>query len=370
MAEPLKNRYNRKFIQGLADALSPEIGKFSDKDFVSFVIDKEWQEMELKQRMRRIAVALRKHIGGTYESSVPIIKSTIQRLRKQGVQNDMFEYMFFADYVEVYGQDHVDISMDAMEFITQFASCEFAIRPFIVKDPEKTMKRMLLWSLNKESRVRRLSSEGCRPRLPWAMALSEFKKNPKVILPILENLKSDESLSVRKSVANNLNDIAKDNPEVVIHILRKWQGKNELTDWILKHGCRTLLRNADPKVLGRFGMSTEVRCALIAFKLNAKEVLAGEKIELSFSLENRGDRREKYRVEYGVDFMKSDGKQKRKIFKITENQFEPRTIVSFTRKHTLADLTTRKHYSGRHNVVVLVNGNELGSKSFLLKGFS
>ena len=104
---------------------------------------------------------------------------------------------------------------------------------------------MLKWSKHKDPRVRRLASEGCRPRLPWAMALPDFKRDPSKILPILEQLKADSDVWVRKSVANNLNDISKDNPELAISIFKKWLGGNKETDWIVKHAARTLLKQGN-----------------------------------------------------------------------------------------------------------------------------
>ncbi len=141
--------------------------------------------------------------------------------------------MVFTEYVENFGLEHYDISMSAMEFITQFISCEYAIRPFIIRYPGKAMKQMLQWSKHESLHVRRFSSEGCRPRLPWAMALPALKKDPTLILPILENLKDDSSEFVRKSVANNLNDIAKDNPDTVLGIVKRWQGNS--TPYRLDH---------------------------------------------------------------------------------------------------------------------------------------
>ena len=127
-------------------------------------------------------------------------------------------------HIEVYGLGYPEESLHALEQITRLVSAEFAVRPFILRDPDRTMEYFRRWSLDENATVRRLASEGCRPRLPWAVALPMFKKDPSPLLPILENLKDDASLYVRKSVANNLNDISKDHPDLVLELARVPRG--------------------------------------------------------------------------------------------------------------------------------------------------
>ena len=134
------------------------------------------------------------------------------------------EHMFIPDYIEVYGIDHFDLSMKAFETVTQFVSCEFAVRPFFIRYGNQMVNQMKIWSRHKNESVRRLSSEGSRPRLPWAMAIPALKKDPSPILPILENLKNDPSEDVRRSVANNINDIAKDHPDIVMKLGQRLEG--------------------------------------------------------------------------------------------------------------------------------------------------
>ncbi len=366
MAEPLKNRYTKAFIENLATCIHQDFKKFRQEEFVAFVMNKEWKDFELKQRMRHIAMSMRNFLPGTFPESIPFLENTIQRLRESGMPDNSFECMFFPDYIEVFGIDHPKDSLKAMEFITQFTSCEFAIRPFIVRYPDVTMKQMLKWSKHRSAKVRRLSSEGARPRLPWAMALLEFKKDPRAVLPILENLKADESLYVRNSVANSLNDIAKDHPDVVLDIVHRWQGISDETNWILKHGCRTLLRNAHPEILKKFGMSTNTNCALGHLKIDRNKIDHGDKLEIDFSIQNVGKKSERYRVEYGIDFVKGNGSTGRKLFKITETDCPAGSSRHFIRGHMFKDLTTRKHYAGKHSIAIVVNGRELGKADVFL----
>jgi 3-methyladenine DNA glycosylase AlkC len=294
------------------------------------------------------------------------IFSIITEIRKSTGATGGLEHMLFTEYVELFGIEHYDTSMEAMEFITQFISCEYAVRPFIIRYPDKAMKQMLQWSKHKSLHVRRFSSEGARPRLPWAMALPALKKDPAPLLPILENLKDDESEFVRKSVANNLNDITRDHPEMVLKLVKQWQGKSPRTDWIIKHGSRTLLRKAHPTALQLFGLAVSDKVVVDKLKLAVKSLAIGDKLDFSFNLTNTGSKAIKLRVEYGIDYMKSNGKTNRKLFKITENTYQPGQTYTFKRSQSFRNLTTRKHYEGQHGLAIVINGQELAGKSFTL----
>ena len=137
--------------------------------------------------MRHISIVLKNHLSEDFKENVAIILKTIPQLLKNEVSADNFEFLFFADFIELYGLDDYETSVNAIEIITQFISCEFAVRPFIIKYEARMMAQMLLWSNHENPMVRRLSSEGCRPRLPWAMTLPSFKKDPSPKLPNLEN---------------------------------------------------------------------------------------------------------------------------------------------------------------------------------------
>lgn len=363
--EPFKNIYNDTFFNLFTAILDRKLKDFNKKKFLRQVYDGEWESRELKQRMKHIAGVLHAWLPGKYEPAIQSIKTLITELRKEGIRGGL-EYMVFTEYVEAYGLEHYDTSMEAMEFITQFISCEFAVRPFILRYPGKAMQQMLRWSTHESEHVRRFASEGCRPRLPWAMALPALKKDPTPILPILENLKDDPSLFVRKSVANNLNDIAKDNPDTVLSMVKKWQGKSPRTDWIIKHGSRTLLRKAHPQAMKLFGLAVADDIIVDKLKLAHDTIGIGEALPFSFNLTNKGKKPIKLRVEYGIDYMKSNGKGNRKLFKITENTYQPGQTYSFKRNQSFKNLTTRKHYAGRHTLAIVINGQELAAKAFVV----
>jgi len=232
---------------------------------------------------------------------------------------------------------------------------------------DAALKVMKGWCSHGHPSVRRLASEGCRPRLPWAMALPALKKDPSPILPILEKLKNDPSEFVRKSVANNLNDITKDNPDVAIRIAKKWKGYSRNTDWIIKHGCRTLLKKANNDALQLFGLDSSLACSVTDFKLRSKNINIGDHLHFAFILVNEEPNDVALRIEYIINYAKANNKQSRKIFKVTENTYLPGKPVLFSRKQSFADMTTRKHYPGRHTISIVVNGVEKAMVAFEVK---
>jgi len=193
MAEILKYRYNANFINSLCDKIQERHADFNRAAFTSAVFDESWEQKELKERMGHIATCLQEFLPQEYDDALKILKPVSEHFTG-------FEPMIFPDFVERFGVDHYELSINALEYFTRYSSSEFAVRPFIVKHPEKMMQQMLAWADSDNHHVRRLASEGCRPRLPWAMALPDFKNNPSPILPILEKLKNDESEYVRRSV--------------------------------------------------------------------------------------------------------------------------------------------------------------------------
>jgi 3-methyladenine DNA glycosylase AlkC len=226
------------------------------------------------------------------------------------------------------------------------------------------MAQMYAWSKHENEHVRRLASEGCRPALPWAIGLVKYKEDPSPILPILEQLKTDPSAYVRKSVANNINDISKTHPDLVVKLAKEWYGKNERTDWILKHGCRTLLKKGNRDALAIFGLDDVSSVDVYDFALGAASVSIGDDIGFSFMISSK--EAVKARLEYGIDYVKSGGKRSRKIFKISEVTLKENEKKPYTRKHSFADVSTRKHYPGTHSVTLIVNGIEKGTMDFEL----
>lgn len=360
MPDAFKNMYNQESLRGLALDIQSAYGAFQVDEFLESTMDETWKDLELKDRIKQISVNLGKYLPADYETAIGIIDKVAINY---GTWLDGF-VGFFPVFVEVYGQDEVnwDVSMAALARYTLYASSELAVRSFIINNEERMMAQMNAWSEDENELVRRLASEGCRPQLPWGQALNSFKKAPAPILPILERLKADPSLHVRKSVANNLNDISKTHPDLVIKIAKDWYGENEHTNWIVKHGCRTLLKKGNREVLALFGYDDTASVDIRDFALAETSISIGEDIIFSFEILTK--EAAKVRLEYGIDYVKANGKRNRKIFKISEVALKENGKKLYTKKHSFADVSVRKHYPGLHSVTLIANGAEQGTLDF------
>ncbi|HBE9445691.1 DNA alkylation repair protein [Clostridioides difficile] len=357
MPELLKNMYNRESLYEVAVAIQSVYNSFKVDEFIKSTMDETWNNLELKARCRKISMSLGMYLPEDYKEALSILEKSV---------TGFYFAFFFPDFVEVYGQDDInwDLSISALERNTEYWSSEFAVRAFIIKDEERMMAQMRKWSKHKSEHVRRLASEGCRPQLPWGQAISKFKKDPTPVLPILEQLKTDTSTYVQKSVANNLNDISKTHPDLVISIAKDWYGKNKSTNWIVKHGCRTLLKKGNRDVLALFGYDDTTSINIQDFTLETTSISIGENLTFSFKI--LAKKATKTRLEYGIDYMKSNGKRNRKIFKISEVSLKENEKKSYMKKHSFADVSVRKHYPGIHSIAIIINGIEKDKLDFEL----
>ena len=247
----LKLYYGKELAGLLAGKINPVYSKFDSKSFIK-TVSKEVKDLELKARVEVITDTLREHLPKNYKSAVNVLLKILgpENENETGMFKEYYWLMPVALFVEKYGLDDFETSINAISEMTKRNTGEYAIRPFIRKYPEETLKIMKKWSNNKNVHLRRLASEGCRPRLPWSQKLDEFIEDPAPILPILDALKEDKSLFVKKSVANSMNDILKDNYDIGIKVLKKWsKTKNPDTKWIIKHALRKELKKQNPEAI-------------------------------------------------------------------------------------------------------------------------
>ena len=362
----LKDLYSRVFYGNLSDALLEVLPSFNKQKFLQQIFTDDFSRKELKARMRHTSETLHAFMPADFKRMVEIIYKLIQNLKKKNIGEDGLTYMFLPDYIEVYGIDNFDDSIKSIEFITQFVSCEFAVRPFLLRYGSKMMAQMQLWSKHENYKVRRLSSEGSRPRLPWAMAIPDLKKDPSSILPILENLKNDPSEWVRRSVANNINDIAKDHPDFVLKLARKWKGAAKETDAIIKHGSRTLLKKGHVGILSHYGLNSK-NIQVSGFKIDTASVKIGGHLAFSFRVVNKDRKKQTVRLEYGMYYKKANNQLTRKVFKISEKTYEPGAGLEVRLKQSFKKITIRTFYPGKHQLSVIVNGEEKGIMGFIVK---
>jgi len=365
MAKLLKDLYTKEYIDSLAFLLKKNYKNFDILNFTLDVFNSSWKDKQLKQRMRHITICIHKYLNTSYIKSIDILKLTYTQIKHKKNKSEALQNMIFCDFVEIYGLDDFKTSFKALEHFTINSTAEFAIRSFILKDENKTMNQMILWAKSPNEQIRRLSSEGCRPKLPWSYFLQNFINNPSKILQILDILQNDESMYVKKSVANNLNDICKNHPNIVINIAKKWYGQNEHKNWIIKHACRTLLKSGNQEVLEIFGYKKRDDIKIKKFVLN-DNIKIGEDLNFSFDLYSKSILNN-LRIEYSIDFVRLNNKSNNKVFFITQKHFV-NSSSTINKKHSFKKINTRKYYKGLHTINIIINGIIVHKKQFNLIG--
>jgi 3-methyladenine DNA glycosylase AlkC len=365
MPEPLKTIFfTRAFFDDLTAALTAAYPPFDGENFLLSIFDEQWESRELKDRLRHSTLMLHDAMPANYRTAMEILCPVSVQMSGYG-----FDRLIFPDYVELYGLDDWDISLPALALFTTQISSEFAVRPFIVRDQARMMAQMLDWSHSDDPRVRRLSTEGCRPRLPWAIALPALKADPAPILPILETLKNDPDESVRRSVSNNLNDIAKDNPAVVIDVVQRWQAESDSPEMraIINHALRTLIKQAHPDALALIGYSGASGFAIKNLTVTPSEIPQGGEITFSFEIESLSDEPQNLMIDYIAHLMRANGSLTPKVFKLTKRVLNPGETIMLTRRHSFKNVTTRKYYPGLHALQIQINGALSERCEFMVK---
>jgi 3-methyladenine DNA glycosylase AlkC/uncharacterized protein YjeT (DUF2065 family) len=366
MSYNLKDLYSPAFYHDLSTILNKVLSDFDQDQFIQAIFDEQWEQRELKDRIKHTALVLHQFMPEAYPQAAKKLVSIVKELQANQIRESSIEYMFLPAYIENFGLHHFSASVQVMEKITPFTSCEFAVRPFYLEHQEKMLAKTVQWSRHKNLHVRRLASEGCRPRLPWAMALPFLKKDPAPILPVLEQLKNDESEYVRRSVANNLNDICKDNPDVALQLASSWKGQSKEVDWVVKHGIRTLLKQGNAAALGLFGFAAPKNIEVDNFNIKTPSVKMGQDLVFAFELHNRAAKKAKVRLEYGMYYMKKNGSVTRKVFQISEKEYPANSVTTIEKRQSFKPITTRVYYPGTHEVSIIVNGVEKGKMAFEL----
>ena len=362
---PLKYIYNDYFFEDFASKLSCVTKPFDKIKFIGKIRGSGWKDLELKQRMRRITTVLQTAIDKDFAKACKQITELTKIVDLTNYKYGDLAYMFLPDYIEVYGQEHFYISMETLKNITAFTSSEFAVRPFIIANQEKALALMTNWSLDTNFHISRLATEGCRPKLPWAVALKKLQEDPSPILPILTNLKNDTEDYVYRSVANNLNDISKDNPKLILSIAKEWNGTSKTTNWLVKHGLRTLLKKGNQEAMSIIGYGKAKDTEIDSFELKKEFIEIGEYLEFSFRISNKTTK--KNRLEYAIFFLLKNGKLSKKVFKISEKEYKAGTKTIIVKKHNFKKISTRTYYKGQHEISIIVNGIEKAKTSFFLK---
>ena len=355
--EPLKNMFGRAYYQQLARALTQEKKNFDEKAFIQRCM-KPIRTMELNQRLRHTVDELEKELPDSFLKALPVLKRLIQHMPHG------YTSLVFPEYVAKNGLSFPHQSMEALRFFTSFGSSEFAVRHFLRQDFQGTIGYLNQWATDPDHHVRRLASEGCRPRLPWSFQLTEVIQNPNLTRSILDTLREDPSVYVRKSVANHINDISKDHPEYIVHLVKNWQSDKSSTQWIIRHGTRTLIKNGHQELLKALGYQACEKVVVEEFRIGTKKVLLGESLEFVLTLHSHERRTQKIIVDYMLTYQRADNKSSSKVFKWRVLELEPGERQTLEKKQRIKDFSTRKHYPGKHKVSIQINGIEQTSAYF------
>jgi 3-methyladenine DNA glycosylase AlkC len=359
--QPFKAYFGPPLIEDLAQRLLAVYPAFSAAAFVAEVTP-QLAPLELKARVAAIAAGLRRHLPPDYPAAVALLVAILDppHGEAEGMFTDGWYLMPVAAFVEHYGLEHLDVSLDAMHAITQRHTAEFAIRPFLLRYPEQTLATLRAWTRDPSFHVRRLVSEGTRPRLPWAARLPAFLADPAPVLELLESLKDDPSAYVRKSVANNLNDIAKDHPELVLATLTRWrQGASDTRWWVIRHALRTLVKQGHPEALRLLGAEAP-EVELVALELTPASLRIGESLSIAVTLRSTAPAPQQLVVDYVLHLPGARGAARSKVFKLRSQTLAAGETLRLVKRHSFAPVSVRRVYPGVHRIAVQVNGVIVG----------
>lgn len=361
MPEPLKNLLHPGVVIAIADQLDRNTDTFDREKFLALAGD-GLEALELMQRSLKIRDALVETLPQAFPEAAAILTASLPQEGVSGIAG--WSLLPISQYIALRGLEDFDLSLSLLRALTPHFTSEFGIRVFIDRDQDRALATIGTWTGDANHHVRRLASEGTRPRLPWAMRLPKLVRDPEPILPILTALLDDPEDYVRRSVANSLNDIAKDHPDkvagfVAAHIGNASPERRQL----LRHASRTLLKQGHPAALSNFGFAAPagIEAKLL---LDRSEIVLGESLNLRLAVSHDAETSQKVMIDYAVHHRKANGTTSPKVFKWTSAMLAPGASIEIEKRHAIRPITTRRYYPGAHRIVVLVNGQEAAEAGF------
>ena len=371
--EPFKEFINRQVIDTLGDVFKRVHPEFEKGRYVKLATH-QLDALELKQRVVQVASALDQTLPTDFDALCPILLASLHPSEDTAREEIKFSDEGACGWavwpltalVAMRGLDHPELALSTLREMTKRSTAEFDVRPFLDQHTDVSLAAFQDWTNDPNRHVRRLASEGSRPRLPWGMRLQKFVDAPEHILPILEALKDDPEEYVRRSVANSLNDVAKDHPDLVADIAADWlKGASKDRRRLVKHACRTLIKQGHEKTLASFGyMPIEPTGAELRVTTPVVQYGGVLEFELGLSGIPTGTG---LMIDYAIHFVKANGKRAPKVFKWKDLPNHSGGQLSATRKHAIKPITTRVYYPGKHLIEVLVNGRAVTSVPFELR---
>jgi len=364
----MKESLNTKAIERIATSLSAVDVDFDSERFVKLA-QAGVDELALKERVDHIISALVQCLPSNFEDGARVL-SKVKKVWVAGDEDDA--YQSFAawpviDYIAVQGIDHPDLALELLKHLTSLFSAEFAIRAFIVRYPSLCQQYFVKWVHDSDEHVRRLVSEGTRPRLPWGKKLALYIEQPAINIEHLSVLKDDSSLYVRRSVANHLNDIAKDHPEFVVDVCEQWLDKGgEHVQWVVTHATRSLVKQGVKRVYPLLGYTAKPAIEKLGLNILSLQLCLGGCLEFGFTLQSCGKVAQKLVVDYAIGFVKANGERRNKVFKLKNITLKQGQVMELNKRHVIKAITTRRYYSGVQSLSILINGEPVIVREFEL----
>lgn len=373
--EPFKNLINAETVRRSAHHLRRASKSFDARRFERLALD-GLDELELKQRVAHLCTALEACLPDDFERAARIVEASLkpvghddplpsQRTNDEGLAGWITWSM--GEFVVRRGMETPERALETLRAITQRGTAEFAVRPFLVRHPELGFATLERWTRDPSAHVRRLVSEGSRPRLPWGLQLKALIADPSPTLPLLRALQDDRSEYVRRSVANHLNDIAKDHPERVVawveeHLATATDERRRL----LERASRTLIKRGSARMLRAWGLGARFR-GTSSISLAPRNVRVGDSLILSIDLHSTARAAQPLLIDYTVHHVRADGSRSPKVFKGWKFELAPRAKITLTKSHSMRPVTTRNYYPGTHRIEVSINGAVVGGADFALR---
>jgi 3-methyladenine DNA glycosylase AlkC len=375
MAEPFKNLINAGTVRAAATHLQRAWTGFDRPRFSALALD-GLDALEMKSRAMQIAAALQATLPADFDKAATAIEASLapplpDELNVSQPRDDVLGLSGWVvwplgEFVARAGLAHPARALRVLHALTQRLTAEWAIRPFILHRPDETWPTLRRWTDDPSPHVRRLVSEGSRPRLPWGMQLKSLIADPSPTLPLLVALQDDPSLYVRRSVANHLNDIAKDHPALVADwIARHLVDATPQREALLRHAGRTLIKQGDVRVLGAFGQGRPL-LGRATLQMSPKRATVGGELLLDVTIESEHDADQPLVIDYAVHHVKANGSTSPKVFKGRQVVLQAGQRLLWQKRHSLKVITTRRYFSGEHRVELRINGQTVAEAVFRL----
>lgn len=372
MSQPFKDYFDKGAAREIAERIHAVYPEFKKRTFVGRA-SKGLDELEMMGRVGLFADTLRDTLPPPIPEALRVLVASLPEPfpfeavpREEGALSSGFVLWPYGEYIRRYATEHFDEAMDAMEALTQRFTSEFAVRPFVSADPARVVACFMKLVDHPSEHVRRWCSEGLRPRLPWGEKLADICADPSPILPVLEALKDDPSLYVRRSVANTLGDVSKDHPELAVDTAKRWkEGASTERMWVVRHSLRTLVKAGHPGALEVYGFARP-RKLDVDLRVSPTRIRAGESVELSLTLTNRAKKSAALLVDFRIHYMNKSKDPSPKVFKWKELELAAGESIQLTKKRVIKAATIRPIFSGHHAVDVQINGKVFGETGFRL----